>query len=127
MEDEDFAYGLGENATLMQGDANANSSVGQFDSRVFWGVNCFIILLLSAMCIWCFWFGGKDRIVEYSIRRVDTDRQYQQTIRERHEERMAARRSTPAKRTARLKRSFLQNKVQMVSVVNVNEWCCLLV
>ena len=116
LEDQDFVY-LDHNFTLTQETSKDESA---FDSRVFWGVNCFILVLLTGMCIWCFYFGGKENIVEWTLQRGDTDMQYQQRVRDRHEERMAARRSTPAKRNARLKRSFQRNKVQMVS--NLSYW-----
>ena len=111
LEEEDYLY-EGEDATLTQESHNH----GAFDPRVFWGVIGFILTMLTGVCIWCWCFNGKHYLVDWSIRREDSDRRYQETIRERHEQRMAARRSTPAKRNQRLKRSFIRNKVQMVSL-----------
>ena len=110
LEEADFVY-VGENATVTQ----ESRTEATFDPRVFWGVNGFILFLVTSMCVWCWCFGGKHHLVDWTARRVDSDRRFQQTMRERHEQRMAARRSTPAKRKFRLKRSFQRNKVQMVS------------
>ncbi|CAB9509137.1 Zinc finger, C3HC4 type (RING finger) [Seminavis robusta] len=97
-------------------DAEEYTSSGQFDPAVFWGVIAFIVTLLTCACVWCCWFGGKDSFVYWvsGEGRVASDLEYQSTLRQRHERRMAARRSTPTKRTFRLKRSFVRNKVQMV-------------
>lgn len=108
LEDGDFVY-VGENATVA---TESEYSNGVFDARVFWSVNAFILVMLTATCTWCFCFGGLKRMEEFRL--VDTDLQYQQRVRDRQERRLAARRSTPAKRLARLKRSFQRNKVQMV-------------
>lgn len=123
----DYNYGIWdseatatETATITDvgGSGSHNSNETGFDAQVFWSVNAFILTLLLGMCIWCCCFGGK-RQLEASLtggiaRRVDADLEYQEILRQRRDARMAARRSTPTKRTAILKRSFVKNKVQMV-------------
>jgi hypothetical protein len=125
--DEDLS-----NVTLSSSaSSSASSSGGSADlGRVYWSVLSFIVVLVCVTCAWCWCCADKERwrITTHGHRwwfvggrRVDSDLAFQRTLRQRHEQRMAARRSTPAKRTARLKKSFVSNKVQMVRQTLVRE------
>jgi hypothetical protein len=104
------------NGNVTQSSSNGTQEESQFDAKVYWGVIAFLLVMASAACAFCWCFADKDMLTQWFVggRRVDSDLEYQLTLRQRHERRMTARRSTPAKRTARLKRSFVSNRVQMV-------------
>ena len=89
-----------------------------FDPVVFWCVNAFIFIMLATVLLWC--CSGKANCLISGEAYVDSDAIYQQTLREREEKKKKAKIDTPAKRRAKLLKSFRRHKVQMVSYFILN-------
>eukprot|EP00934_Nitzschia_sp_Nitz4_P006996 Nitzschia sp. Nitz4//scaffold278_size24532//5324//6238//NITZ4_008373-RA/size24532-augustus-gene-0.11-mRNA-1//1//CDS//3329545369//6986//frame0 len=85
---------------------------GDFDPKLFWSVNGFIFFMLLSACLWCC-FADKDWLMNMHARRMQTEAEYQATLRERAEQRRLAKIVTPEQRRKRLLQSFARHKVTM--------------
>jgi len=95
--------------------SSLQTQASYFDSQIFWGVNAFVASMLFLACGWCCYVHHKHSgNLRIASNPQDADRRFQERLRRRHEERMAARRSTPAKRKLRLEQSFVRHQVTMV-------------
>jgi hypothetical protein len=93
-------------------DASSADDGAAFDPKVFWSVNALIFCIVVVSCSWYCCFGGQVYLTELS--RANSDEAYRQTVLERRQRRLEARRDSPEKRRRRLLQSFQRTSVSMV-------------
>ena len=94
-------------------EASSSSDLEEFDPRVFWSVNAFLMFMLCSVCCWLCVM-KPEFLTNMHERRQRADSQYQQTLRERIRREEARKLDSPEQRRRKLLQSFKRHKVQMV-------------
>ncbi|KAL3896433.1 MAG: hypothetical protein SGARI_007173, partial [Bacillariaceae sp.] len=105
-------------ANILTGDDSSQQQQGgsNFDPKVFWSVNAFILVLFCATVLWCCFGSDKSMftLLNPEERRQRSDEIYRRRILEQRQRQEEAKQETPAQRTKRLFKSFVKHQVQMV-------------
>jgi hypothetical protein len=87
---------------------------GEFDPKVFWSVNAFIVVLLIGSCAWCYCYGGGKAFCLGSMNRTQSDQEYQRAVLQRRQREAEQTKDSPEKRKRKLAQSFQRNQVGMI-------------
>jgi hypothetical protein len=126
MTDTSLPHAFLRNLLLNEGDEEVPPSSGggfgggEFDHKVFWSVNAFIVVLLIGSCAWCYCYGGGKAFCLGSMNRTQSDQEYQRAVLQRRQREAEQTKDSPEKRKRKLAQSFQRNQVGMVRTIR---WC----